>query len=118
MKTFRGHSNCVLPDRDQMTMVQPCMRAYTQLLVRTCHRRNVHAMGGMAAQIPIKGDARATDRALEKVRTDKLREVTDGHDGTWVAHPALVDVAREVFDTHMTGPNQIHRKRADRPAST
>ena len=113
MKTFREHTHCVLPDRAQVTMVQPCMRAYTQLLVRTCHRRNVHAMGGMAAQIPVKNDSAANEKALEKVRRDKVREVTDGHDGTWVAHPALVPLARDVFDTHMAGPNQIHRKRSD-----
>ncbi len=113
MKTFRGHPGCVLPDRDQVTMVQPCMRAYTQLLIRTCHRRNVHAMGGMAAQIPVKHDPTANETALDKVRADKLREVTDGHDGTWVAHPALVPLACAVFNEHMAQPNQIHRKRED-----
>ena len=79
-------------------MEQPFLRAYTQLCVRTCHRRGVHAMGGMAAQIPIKDDPRRTTRRSDKVRADKLREVKDGHDGTWVAHPGLVPVAREVFD--------------------
>jgi malate synthase len=94
-------------------MTQPFMRAYTQLVIRTCHRRNVHAMGGMAAQIPIKNDAAANEAALERVRADKLREVKDGHDGTWVAHPGLVPLAREIFDAHMPGPNQIDRKRED-----
>ena len=109
MKTFRARQGCVLPDRDQLTMTQPFMEAYTQLLVQTCHRRGVHAMGGMAAQIPVKGDPMANQEALAKVRADKLREVTIGHDGTWVAHPALVPVAREVFDAHMPGLNQLTR---------
>jgi malate synthase len=94
-------------------MEQPFMRAYTQLLVKTCHARGAHAMGGMAAQIPIKNDHIANRTAIDKVRADKLREVMDGHDGTWVAHPGLVSVAREVFDAHMPGPNQLHRKRED-----
>ncbi len=89
------------------------MRAYTQLLIKTCHRRGVHAMGGMAAQIPIKDDPAANEAALAKVRADKLREVNDGHDGTWVAHPGLVPVAREIFDAHMKGENQLERKRED-----
>ena len=97
----------ILPDRAQVTMDQAFLRAYTQLLVKTCHRRGVHAMGGMAAQIPIKDDPEANRIALEKVRADKLREVRGGHDGTWVAHPGLVAVAREVFDAHMKAPNQI-----------
>jgi malate synthase len=103
----------LLPDRSQVTMEQPCMRAYTQLVVQTCHRRGVHAMGGMAAQIPIRNDPAASEQALAKVRADKLREVRDGHDGTWVAHPGLVAVAREIFDAHMPGPNQLARKRED-----
>jgi malate synthase len=94
-------------------MEQPCMRAYTQLAVKTCHRRGAHAIGGMAAQIPIKGDAQANERAVERVRADKRREVADGHDGTWVAHPALVPVAREIFDAQMPGPNQLGRLRED-----
>ena len=89
------------------------MRAYTQLLVKTCHRRGVHAMGGMAAQIPIKNDPTANDAALEKVRQDKLREVKAGHDGTWVAHPDLVPVAKEVFDRLMPQANQLTRLRED-----
>ncbi len=97
----------VLPDRAQVGMTQPFLEAYTRHLIRTCHRRGVHAMGGMAAQIPVKGDEAANAAAFEKVRQDKLREVLAGHDGTWVAHPALVPVAREVFDTHMPAANQI-----------
>jgi malate synthase len=89
------------------------MRAYTQLAVKTCHHRGAHAIGGMAAQIPIKSDPEANERALAKVRADKLREVKDGHDGTWVAHPGLVPIAREVFDAHMSGPNQLERLRED-----
>ena len=113
IKKLHNDPLAVLPDRGQVTMEQPFLRAYTQLLVKTCHRRNVHAMGGMAAQIPIKGDAAANDAAMAKVRADKLREVTDGHDGTWVAHPALVSIAREIFDARMTGPNQLANKRED-----
>jgi malate synthase len=113
IKTLREDPGFVLPDRAQVTMEQHFLRSYTQLLVRTCHRRNVHAMGGMAAQIPIKDDPEANARALDKVRADKLREVGDGHDGTWVAHPALVPVALEVFDAHMPGPNQIENARDD-----
>jgi malate synthase len=113
IKTRRDDPEAVLPDRMQVTMEQPCMRAYTQLAVKTCHRRGVHAMGGMAAQIPIKHDAEKNRIALEKVRADKLREVKDGHDGTWVAHPGLVPVAREGFEAHMKGPNQLDRLRED-----
>jgi malate synthase len=108
----------VLPDRSQVTMEQPCMRAYTQLAVKTCHRRRAHAIGGMAAQIPIKGDPEANERALAKVRADKLREVGDGHDGTWVAHPGLVPIAREIFDARMSGANQLDRLREDVRVST
>jgi malate synthase len=84
-----------------------------KLLIKTCHRRGIHAMGGMAAQIPIKNDPEANERALEKVRQDKLREVRSGHDGTWVAHPGLVEIAKEIFDVNMTTPNQIYVKRED-----
>jgi malate synthase len=112
IKTHRADPAWVIPDRAQVTMEQHFLRSYTQLLVRTCHRRGIHAMGGMAAQIPLK-DEEANRRALDKVRADKLREVRDGHDGTWVAHPALVPLAREVFDAHMPGPHQIHRLRED-----
>ena len=113
IKTLRAHPDRVIPDRSQVGMTQPFMRAYTQLVIQTCHRREVHAMGGMAAQIPIKRDPLLNAQALEKVRGDKLREVSDGHDGTWVAHPGLVPVAREIFDAHMPRPNQISRKRED-----
>jgi malate synthase len=113
IKTFRNDARMVLPDRSQVTMEQPFLRAYTQLLIRTCHRRGAFAMGGMAAQIPIKNDPEASRAALERVRADKLREVTDGHDGTWVAHPGLVALAREIFDEHMQSPNQIERLRDD-----
>lgn len=88
-------------------MTVPFMAAYVRLLIQTCHRRKVAAMGGMSAQIPIKGDPEANARVLDKVRQDKVREVTNGHDGTWVAHPALVQVAMDVFDEHMLGPNQV-----------
>jgi malate synthase len=103
----------VLPDRGLVTMDRPFLKAYTDLVVKTCHRRGAHAMGGMAAQIPIKGDEARSRAALDKVRADKLREVRSGHDGTWVAHPALVPIAREIFDAHSTGPNQLHVKRED-----
>jgi malate synthase len=113
IKKLRNDPAAVLPDRGQVTMEQHFLRSYTQLLVKTCHRRGVHAMGGMAAQIPIKNDAAANEAALAKVRADKLREVKDGHDGTWVAHPGLVPIAREIFDAHMPGQNQLHNKRED-----
>jgi malate synthase len=113
IKTLRAQPGAVLPDRAQVTMEQPFMRAYTQLLIKTCHRREVHAMGGMAAQIPIKGDTEANAEAMAMVQADKTREVKDGHDGTWVAHPGLVPVAREVFDAHLSMPNQLDRLRED-----
>jgi malate synthase len=117
IKKFRNRPDFILADRALVTMTSPFMRAYSRLAIRTCHRRNVFAMGGMAAQIPIKGDARANEAALAKVRADKEREATDGHDGTWVAHPGLVALAREVFDRHMPTPNQIRKKREDVSAS-
>jgi len=113
IKTMRADPAAVVPDRGVVTMTQPCMRAYSRLLVKTCHARGAHAMGGMAAQIPIKADPAANEAALAKVRADKEREVADGHDGTWVAHPALVPVARAAFDAGMPGPNQLGVKRAD-----
>jgi malate synthase len=113
IKKFRADKSFCLADRAQVTMTAPFMRAYALLLVKTCHRRGAPAMGGMAAQIPIKNDAKANEAALEKVRQDKLREVTDGCDGTWVAHPALVPVAKAVFDQHMREPNQYGRQRSD-----
>ncbi|HEY8073821.1 MAG TPA: malate synthase A, partial [Labilithrix sp.] len=103
----------LLPDRAQVTMDKAFLAAYVRLLVKTCHRRGVHAMGGMAAQIPIKNDPKANEEALAKVRADKLREVQNGHDGTWVAHPGLVAVAKEIFDAHMKGKNQLHVRRED-----
>jgi len=111
IKTFKNQTAHVLPDRGQVGMTQPFMSAYTQLLVDTCHRRGVHAMGGMAAQIPIKNDPQANEAALAKVRADKEREATGGHDGTWVAHPGLVALAREAFDAVMPTPNQINTQR-------
>jgi malate synthase len=109
IKTMRGHADRVLPDRRVVTMTQPAMRAYTRLLVQTCHRRGIHAMGGMAAQIPIKGDDAANEAALARVVADKKREAGDGHDGTWVAHPGLVAVAKAEFDAVMKASNQIDR---------
>lgn len=113
IKRLRNQPDVILPDRSQVTMTSPFMRAYTLLAIKTCHKRNAPAMGGMAAQIPIKGDEEANAAAFDKVREDKRREVTDGHDGTWVAHPALVAVALEEFNEHMPEPNQISRKRDD-----
>lgn len=107
IKKFRNHPEFVLPDRAEVTMTQPFLRSYVELLIATCHKRNIHAMGGMAAQIPIKNDERANEEALERVREDKLREVRAGHDGTWVAHPGLVPVALEIFNEHMPQKNQI-----------
>ena len=113
IKTLRTKPEFVLPDRSEVGMTQPNMAAYTSLVIKTCHRRGIHAMGGMAAQIPIKDDPAANEAAMAKVRADKLREVKAGHDGTWVAHPGLIGLAREVFDAHMPGPNQIDRLRDD-----
>jgi malate synthase len=113
IRHFRHHPNYILPDRAQVTMTTHFMHAYSQLLIQTCHKRGIHAMGGMAAQIPIKNDPQANEIALDRVRADKLREVTDGHDGTWVAHPGLVPVAKAVFDEYMPTPHQIHRQRED-----
>jgi malate synthase len=103
IKAFRTRSECVLPDRAQLTMTVPFMRAYTELLVRTCHRRGAHAMGGMAPFIPSRKDPAVNEAALAKVRDDKQREAADGFDGTWVAHPDLVPVAREVFEKALSG---------------
>ncbi|EGG21929.1 malate synthase [Cavenderia fasciculata] len=108
IKKFQQHPQFVLPDRAKVTMTSPFMESYVKLLIYTCHRRGVHAMGGMAAQIPIKDNKQANDVALEKVKADKLREVMFGHDGTWVAHPALIPTALEQFNLHMKTPNQIH----------
>ena len=113
IKKFRANKDFCLADRAEVTMTAPFMRAYALLLIKTCHRRKAFAMGGMAAQIPIKNDGAANQAALEKVRADKVREATDGCDGTWVAHPGLVGIAKAVFDEHMPGPNQVYRQRND-----
>jgi malate synthase len=113
IKKFRNIPDFTLPDRAQVTMTTHFMRSYSLLAIKTCHHRNAHAIGGMAAQIPIKNDPQANEEALARVRTDKRREATDGHDGTWVAHPGLVAIAMEEFDAVMKGPNQIDRKRED-----
>jgi malate synthase len=113
IKVHRNDAASVLPDRSQITMDQGFLRAYAQLLIKTCHRRGAHAMGGMAAQIPIKSDPVANEAALAKVVADKRREVNDGHDGTWVAHPGLVPVAKDIFDAAMPGPNQLSKLRED-----
>jgi malate synthase len=113
IKKFRNIPSFILPDRAQVTMTTHFMRSYSLLAIKTCHRRNAHAIGGMAAQIPIKNDPEANEEAMARVRADKKREATDGHDGTWVAHPGLVAVALEEFDEVMPGPNQIYKKRED-----
>ena len=113
IKKFAEDPACVLPDRSQVTMTTHFLRSYSRLLIETCHRRGVHAMGGMAAQIPIRDNPEANEAAMAKVRADKEREAGDGHDGTWVAHPGLVPIAREVFDRAMPGPNQIAGRHRD-----
>ena len=113
IKKHSHRPDWVLPDRAQVTMDRHFLKSYVDLLIQTCHRRGIHAMGGMAAQIPIKSDAEANERALNKVRDDKLREVRAGHDGTWVAHPGLVPVAKGVFDEHMREANQLGRLREE-----
>ena len=113
IKKFRSNKDFCLADRGEVSMTAPFLRAYALSLIKTCHRRGAPAMGGMAAQIPIKNDPAANQAALEKVRQDKLREVGDGCDGTWVAHPGLVPIAREVFDKHMPQPNQYDKQRPD-----
>ncbi|NDI33577.1 malate synthase A [Chengkuizengella sediminis] len=113
IKKFRNHDEMILPDRSEVTMTVPFMRSYSQLVIQTCHRRNAPAIGGMAAQIPIKNNPKANEDAFQKVRADKEREALDGHDGTWVAHPGLVPVALEVFNKIMPNANQINRKRED-----
>ena len=109
IKKLKNQKNFVVPNRDQVTMATPFMEAYSKLVIQTCHQRGIHAMGGMAAQIPIKNNETANQKALEKVRIDKEREVQNGHDGTWVAHPALVQVALDVFNQHMPNANQINK---------
>jgi len=113
IKKFRAHRQFLFPDRSQVTMTSPMMRAYCLNVIKICHRRGAHAMGGMAAQIPIKNDPEANDAALDKVFADKEREASDGHDGTWVAHPGLVPVALRAFNRHMPDANQIAYQRED-----
>jgi malate synthase len=113
IKKFRSNRDFCLADRARVTMTTHFMKSYAELLVKTCHRRNAHAMGGMAAQIPVKNDEVANAEAFAKVRSDKEREATYGHDGTWVAHPALVPIAKQVFDEGMPGPNQLQKLRED-----
>jgi malate synthase len=113
IKKFSNDPHAVLPDRAQVTMATHFMRSYSKLAIKTCHRRNVHAMGGMSAYIPIKSDLEANDKAIAQVKADKEREASDGHDGTWVAHPGLVPVAMEIFDRLMPQPNQISKQLPD-----
>src|ERR1700760_273455 len=113
IKKFSNDGRALLPDRAQVTMTTHFMRSYSKLAIKTCHRRNAHAMGGMSAYIPIKSDPVANEKAIAQVRADKEREASDGHDGTWVAHPGLVPVAMEIFNRLMPGPNQIEKKLAN-----
>jgi malate synthase len=113
IKKFSNDPKAVLPDRGQVTMTTHFMRSYSKLAIKTCHKRNVHAMGGMSAYIPVKTDPEANENAIAQVRADKEREAGDGHDGTWVAHPGLVPVAMEVFDRLMPQPHQIAKKLPD-----
>ncbi len=113
IRKFQKHPDFFLPDRAQVTMTTHMMRTYSLYVIKVCHQREIHAMGGMAAQIPIRTDPAANEIALEKVRVDKTREAKDGHDGTWVAHPGLVQIAKEEFDKYMPTPNQIFRKLDD-----
>jgi malate synthase len=117
IRAFQNDPACVLPERAQVTMDRAFLRAYSQLLIQTCHKRGAHAMGGMSAFIPIRHDPAANDAALAKVRADKVRESGDSHDGTWVAHPGLVGIAQEIFDAAMPGANQLQRLREDVVAS-
>lgn len=113
IKKFRNREDVILPDRSAVTMTVPNMRAYSLLAIQTCHKRNVHAIGGMAAQIPAKDKPEINEAAFAKIREDKEREVKDGHDGTWIAHPGMIQTALDVFNQHMPSANQIHRKRED-----
>ena len=113
IKKFRNNPAFIVPNRDQVTMTSPFMSAYSQLVIQRCHKRNIHAIGGMAAQIPIKNNEEANIIAFKKVTDDKEREAKNGHDGTWVAHPDLVSIAMKVFDKYMPTKNQIHIKRTD-----
>ncbi len=114
IKKFHKRPDFVLPDRAQVTMTTHFLASYVQLLIQTCHKRGAFAMGGMAPQIPIKNDETANEAAMSKVRADKLREVTLGHDGTWVAHPGLIPIAMDIFDQHMPTPNQVNVSRETR----
>jgi malate synthase len=113
IKRLKRHAEALTPDRSAMVMGKAFLGAYSHALIKTCHRRGAFAMGGMAAQIPVKGDTAANEAAFAKVRADKEREAGDGHDGTWVAHPDLVPVAMAVFDALMPGPNQLSNLRED-----
>jgi len=114
IKRFRNDPSCILPNRDEVTMTRHFLNSYVDELIKTCHKRNVHAMGGMAAQIPIKNDAEKNKLAMDKVQSDKLREAKAGHDGTWIAHPGLSTIAMDAFDSVMANnPNQISNKRND-----
>jgi len=113
IKKFRNREGFVFPDRAEVGMTIPCMKAYSQLVVQTCHKRGVHAIGGMAAQIPVKNNEAENAKAFFKVKADKLREVKDGHDGTWVAHPGLVQTAMDIFNEYMPEANQITNLRED-----
>ena len=113
IKKFRNRRDFLLPDRASVTMDRHFLKSYVDLLIKTCHRRGAHAMGGMAAQIPIRDDPQANEAAMARVRADKLREARAGHDGTWIAHPGLATIAREAFDAVMTGPNQLGVLRAE-----
>lgn len=110
IKVLRDQPDVILPDRGLVTMESPFMKAYTLLAIQTCHKRKAYCIGGMAAQIPVKSDPKANEEAMEKVRRDKLREVTNGHDGSWVAHPGLVPVVKAVFDEKMPTPNQVNKQ--------
>ncbi len=113
IKKFRLYPAFVMPDRVSVTMESHFLKSYVTLLIRTCHRRGAHAMGGMAAQIPIRNDLAANEAAMKKVAADKQREANAGHDGTWIAHPGLADIARSAFDSVMPGPNQVDRPLSD-----
>jgi len=109
IKKLKYNPDCILPDRNLVTMTSPFLEAYVKRVIHTCHKRGTFAMGGMAAQIPVKNDPATNERAMAAVREDKIREATFGHDGTWVAHPALVPIAKEAFDAVMKTPNQINK---------
>jgi len=113
IKKFRNRPECLLPDRASVTMDRHFLKSYVDLLIKTCHRRGAHAMGGMAAQIPIRDDPKANEAAMARVRADKLREANAGHDGTWIAHPGLAMIACDAFDAVMKGPNQLDRLRSE-----